>query len=243
MKQDLQGKVLVLTGAGGGIGRAIALRMAQCGMKLVLLGGRNVSKLQETQGLVEKCSQCLVLPGELTDVDALDKLVAKTASAFGGIDVLVNNAGVAQSTPFEQVTPQEFDAIMGINVRAPYFLTQKCLPYLKKSSAASIINIASVVSHAGYPLQSAYTASKHAMLGFTKSLAAECYKDNIRVHAIAPGGVYTDMVKISRPDLTPEGMIMPEDIADIVCFLLENRSNAVIDEILVHRVNKQPFLV
>lgn len=101
MKQDLQGKVLVLTGAGGGIGRAIALRMAQCGMKLVLLGGRNVSKLQETQALVEKCSQCIVLPGELTDMDALDKLVEKAASAFGGIDVLVNNAGVAQSTPFD----------------------------------------------------------------------------------------------------------------------------------------------
>ena len=87
MKQDLQGKVLVLTGAGGGIGRAIALRMAQCGMKLVLLGGRNVSKLQETQALVEKCSQCFVLPGELTDVEALDKLVTQAASVFGGIDV------------------------------------------------------------------------------------------------------------------------------------------------------------
>ena len=243
MKQDLHGRILVVTGAGGGIGRAISLRMAQCGMKLVLLGGRNLGNLQETRRLVEEFSQCAVLPGELTDVGGLDALVAQAAAAFGGMDVLVNNAGVAQSTPFEEVTPRQFDDIMGINVRAPYFLTQKCLPYLKRSAAASIINLASVVSHAGYPLQSAYTASKHAMLGFTKSLAAECYKDNIRVHAIAPGGVYTDMVKISRPDLTPDGMIMPEDIADIVHFLLENRGNAVVDEIIVHRVNKQPFLV
>ncbi|MBO4345112.1 MAG: SDR family oxidoreductase, partial [Victivallales bacterium] len=104
-------------------------------------------------------------------------------------------------------------------------------------------NIASVVSHAGYPLQSAYVASKHALLGLTKSVAAEYYKENIRVHAIAPGGVYTDMVKVSRPDLTPDGMIMPEDIADIILFFLKNRGNAVVDEILVHRVNKQPFLV
>ena len=243
MKQELKGRVIVVTGAGGGIGGAISLRMAQCGMKLVLLGGRNLEKLHETRRLVEEFSQCAVLPGELTDVGGLDALVAQAAAAFGGMDVLVNNAGVAQSTPFAEVTPQQFDDIMGINVRAPYFLTQKCLPYLKRSAAASIINLASVVSHAGYPLQSAYTASKHAMLGFTKSLAAECYKDNIRVHAIAPGGVYTDMVKISRPDLTPDGMIMPEDIADIVQFLLENRGNAVIDEIIVHRVNKQPFLV
>ena len=77
----------------------------------------------------------------------------------------------------------------------------------------------------------------------TKSLAAEYYQENIRVHAIAPGGVYTNMVKVSRPDLTGEGMIQPEEIADIIEFLLKHRGNAVIDEILVHRVNKQPFLV
>ena len=131
---------------------------------------------------------------------------------------------------------------MDINVKTPFFLTQKVIPFLKKSDYGTIINIASVVSHAGYPLQSVYTASKHTMLGFTKSLAREYYKENIRVHAICPGGVYTDMVKISRPDLSPEGMIMPEEIAEIVHFFLANRGNAVIDEILVHRLNKEPFL-
>ena len=122
-------------------------------------------------------------------------------------------------------------------------MIQSMLPLLKKSDAATIINIASVVAHSGYPLQSIYTASKHALLGMTKSLAAEYYQENIRVHAISPGGVYTDMVKISRPDLTSEGMIMPEEIADIVHFLLVNRGNAVIDEICVHRLNKEPFLI
>ena len=92
-------------------------------------------------------------------------------------------------------------------------------------------------------MQSVYTASKHALLGFTKSLAQEVFEDGIRVHAISPGGVYTDMIKISRPDLTGEGMIMPEDIAETVMFLIKNRTNAVIDEILLHRVNKTPFLV
>ena len=100
-----------------------------------------------------------------------------------------------------------------------------------------------IVAHSGYPYQSAYTASKHALLGLTKSLANEVYKDGIRVHAISPGGVYTDMVKISRPDLTGEGMISPKEIADIVEFLLKNRGNAVIDEIIVHRIGKEPFLV
>ncbi len=241
MKQDLSGQVAVLTGAGGGIGRTIARRLAACGMRLVLLGGKNAAKLAATQA--EIATECAVLPGDLTQMAQLETLAAQAAAVFGGIDVLVNNAGTAQSTPFEAVTPQEFDAIMAINVRVPYFLTQKCLPYLRRSQAASIINLASVVAHAGYPLQSAYTASKHALLGFTKSLAAEVYQQGIRVHAIAPGGVYTDMVKVSRPDLKPDGMIQPEEIADIVHFLLENRGNAVIDEILVHRIGKQSFLV
>ncbi|MBR7104892.1 MAG: SDR family oxidoreductase [Lentisphaeria bacterium] len=243
MEKHLESKVAVLTGAGGGIGQAAAVKLAQNKMKVVLLGGHNKDKLDLTRRAVEEYTDCLVIPGDLTDLDFLEAGVAETVARMGGIDVLINNAGVAQSTPFEEVTPEEFDRIMAINTRTPYFLTQKALPFLKRSACATVINICSVVGHAGYPLQSVYTASKHAMLGFTKSLAREYYKDNIRVHAVCPGGVYTDMVKISRPDLTPEGMILPGEIADIIWFFLANRGNAVIDEILVHRVSKEPFLV
>ena len=243
MKQDLTGKIAVVTGAGGGIGRATAVRLAQEKMKLVLFGGNNLAKLDETRRLVEQQTECLAVPGNLTDLQAMDAMFEKMIETWGGLDVLVNNAGMTLNAPFAETTVEQFDAIMAINVRVPYFLTQKAIPFLKQSQAATVINIASVVAHAGYPGQSAYAASKHALLGFTKSLAAEHYNDNIRVHAIAPGGVYTDMVKIARPDLTPEGMIMPEDIAEIIAFFLLNRGNAVVDEIIVHRMNKQPFLV
>ena len=243
MREDLENKVVILTGAGGGIGRAIAEKLAQRKMKIVLFGGNNIEKLEKTKEKVEQYSSCLMLPGDLTDTDFMTSAIETVFSTFGKIDILINNAGLAQSTPFEEITEKEFDRLMSINVRTPFFLTQKIIPFLKKSDYGTVINIASVVSHAGYPLQSVYTASKHALLGLTKSIAREYYKENIRVHAICPGGVYTDMVKISRPDLTPEGMIMPEEIADILCFLLENRGNAVIDEILVHRSNKEPFLV
>ncbi|MBE6391154.1 MAG: SDR family oxidoreductase [Lentisphaerae bacterium] len=235
--------VVILTGAGGGIGRAIAVKLASAGMKLVLLGGNNLEKLEITRQEVEKFSSCLVLPGDLTDTAFLADGVRKAHQHFGAIDVVINNAGVAQNTAFENVSIEEYDRIMAINARAPFFLIRNALPFLKSSDRATIINIASVVAHAGYPQQSVYTASKHALLGFTRSIAREYYRDNIRVHAICPGGVYTDMVKISRPDLTPEGMIMPEEIADIVYFFLANRGNAVIDEICVHRVNKEPFLI
>ena len=243
MSSQLKDKVVILTGAGGGIGRAIAVKLAQAGMSLVLLGGNDRDKLTATVKLAENFAPCLALPGDLTDLEFLSAGINAAVSRFGGIDVLINNAGVAQNTPFEKVSAAEFDRIMTINTKVPYFLTQKALPFLKKSSSATVINIASVVAHAGYPLQSVYTASKHALLGFTKSIAREHYKDNIRVHAICPGGVYTDMVKISRPDLSAEGMIMPEEIAGIVHFFLANRGNAVIDEICVHRCNKEPFVL
>ena len=242
MKTSWQNKVALITGAGGGIGRAIAVNLAQLGMKIVLCGGNNLEKLEITRQEVEKYTSALVIPGNLTDLDFLASAIDRTIGKFGTLDLLINNAGVAQSTPFAEVTPEEFDRIMAINTRVPFFLTQKALPFLKKSASPTVINLASVVAHAGYPLQSVYTASKHALLGLTKSFAREYYQDGIRVHAICPGGVYTDMVKISRPDLSPEGMIMPDEIADIVRFLVENRGNAVIDEILVHRVNKEPFL-
>lgn len=243
MEQNVKGKVAVLTGAGGGIGRATAKKLAQNGMQMVLLGGNNVDKLHETQSMIQQYTDSLVLPGNLTDMSFLTQSVDRIIDKFGQVDVLINNAGMAMNSSFEDVSEEQFDKIMNINLKVPFFLTQNLLPYLKKSDHATVINISSVVGHAGYPNQSAYAASKHALLGFTKSLASEYYKDNIRVHAICPGGVYTDMVKISRPDLTGQGMIMPEDIAEIIWFFLSNRGNAVVDEIIVHRVGKEPFLV
>lgn len=243
MSLKLENKVVILTGGGGGIGKAIAEKLAEKKMKIVLFGGNNVEKLQHTKECVEQYSSCLMLPGDLSDTDFMTSALETVVSTFSNIDILINNAGLAQNTPFEEVSMQEYDQLMNINVRTPFFLTQKVIPFLRKSDYATIINTASVVSHTSYALQSVYSASKHALLGLTKSIAKEYYKENIRVHAICPGGVYTDMVKVSRPDLSPEGMIMPQDIANILLFLLENRGNAVIDEILVHRVNKEPFLV
>ena len=243
MVQNLKDKIIIITGAGGGIGRAAAEKLAKEQAKLVLLGGNNLKNLEETRAIVTQYTDCLMLPGDLTLSSTMEDGIHQIMNTYGGIDILINNAGMALNCGFEDVTEEQFDKIMNINIRTPFFLTQKVLPYLKKSVCATIINISSVVGHSGYPFQSAYVASKHAMLGFTKSLANEYYKQNIRVHAICPGGVYTDMVKVARPDLSEEGMIKPEEIAEIIYFFLANRGNAVVDEINVHRVNKAPFLV
>ena len=242
--QDLHGLRAVVTGGGGGIGRAVACRLAKEGVVTALLGGRDAEKLRETaERAAELGGKCHVFGGDLADDAFLEEGFAAAAEVLGGVDILINNAGTALNLPFGETGREAFAKIMKVNVEVPYFLTQAALPFLRRSRAASVVNVASVVAHAGYPYQSAYAASKHALLGFTKSLAAEVYGEGIRVHAVSPGGVFTDMVRVARPDLSDEGMIRPEEIAEIVSFFLLNRGNAVVDEILVHRVNKQPFLV
>lgn len=233
-------RIALITGASGGIGSAIARRLAAEGFRLALCG-RNKAKLDTVRASLPQGAACVLLPGDVTELSYQDACLAAVQARFGGLDVLINCAGVAQSQPFSDITPQQYDRILSLNCRAPFFLCQKALPLLRQSDAASILNIASVTAHKGYVLQSAYAASKHALAGFTKALAAEVYAEGIRVHLISPGGVFTDMVRVSRPDLTGQDMILPEDIAEIAAFLLLHRTNAVIDEIEVHRANKAPF--
>lgn len=238
----LKGKIALITGASGGIGSCIARRFAQDGISLALLG-RSKEKLAATAASVREYGvETLLLPGDLLDDAYLEDCFAAVKERFGGLDILVNNAGIALSRSFEETTMAEYDRIMALNARVPYLACHLALPLLRCSECASILNIASVVAHKGYPLQSAYAASKHALAGLTKSLASEVYREDIRVHLISPGGVFTDMVLIARPDLTGEDMILPEDIAEIAAFFIEHRTNAVIDEICVHRSGKEPFL-
>ena len=238
---ELQGKVAVITGASGGIGSAIVKKFASLGLNLVLCG-RSQGKLDEVRAACEALgSQVLTITGDVTADSFSGELMDAVQARFGGLDILVNNAGMALSCPLEQTTRDQFDQIMTLNARTPYFLCQAALPLLRQSDHATILNIASVVGHKGYPLQSAYAASKHALIGLSKSLANEVYADGIRVHVIAPGAVFTDMVRISRPDLSDEGMILAEDIAEVAAFFITHRTNAVIDEIQVHRAGKAPF--
>ncbi len=234
----MKDKVCIITGAGGGIGSAIAETLFFCGFKLVLMG-RNEEKLRR----VANGRECLIIPGDICNDDYVKKTIEKTVQVYGGIDYLINNAGIAQSKGFAEISMEEYDMIMNTNARAPFLMCQTALPYLMKSSCGTIINIASVTAHHGYALQSAYAASKHALLGFSKALSKEYYQKGVRVHVISPGAVFTDMVKISRPDLTGEGMLLPEDIAETVLYLIKMRGSAsVTDEIQLHRESKEPFM-
>lgn len=241
-RAHLAGRVAIITGAAGGIGEALCLKLAESKMRL-LITGRNLEKLNAlAERLRAMGAEAQVCAGDLSSLDFVDRVLDSAREAFGGIDVIINNAGLAHNCPAEEVSPELFDSIMQLNVRAPYFLCQRALPDLRKSDCATIINICSVVAHKGYPRQSVYSASKHALLGLSKAMANELYRENIRVHVISPGGVFTPMIAVARPDLSPEGMILPQDVADIAMFYLEMRkTNAVVDEIELHRVTKEPF--
>ena len=237
-----KGKTAIVTGASGGIGSAVCEKLASLQMNQVITG-RKMDVLEKlsakARGLGAEVMACA---GDVTDSAFRKSLVQNAVERFGSLDVVINCAGIAQNQHFEEVTEEDYDRIMNLNAKAPYFLCQAALPELRKSSCATIINIASVVARKGYPFQSAYAASKHALAGFSKSLANEVYKENIRVHLISPGGVYTPMVALARPDLTPDMVSMPEDIANIAAFYLEMRdANAIVDEIQVHRSGKEPF--
>ena len=232
----LRGKTALVTGGGGGIGREIAARLKAAGANVAICG-RNVEKLEAAAHAI---GGALTLPGDLLDDTYVQSCVDRTVETFGGLDILINNAGVALSKPFAETAIEDFDRVMATNVRAPFILIRSALPQLRKARGR-VINIASVVAHKGYPLQSAYAASKHALLGLSKSLANELYEDGVRVHVISPGGVYTDMAKVARPDLSPDGLISAAEVADAVMFLLSLDKNAVIDEICLHRQGKAPF--
>ena len=243
MENSINGRKAIITGASGGIGENIAKSLASEGVKLALLG-RNKEKLEKLAAETEKLSgeRAVIIPGDITSAEYVKNAVRTADETLGGVDILINNAGIAHSTPFEEITEAQYDNIMDTNVKGPFLMCREILPVLRKSDWATIINLASVTAHKGYPLQSIYTASKHALLGFSKALAKEVFEEGIRVHVLSPGGVFTDMIKTSRPDLTSDGMIVPEDISDIILFMLKHRGNAVIDEIGVHRAAKEPFM-
>lgn len=235
--KDLKGRIALVTGAGSGIGRAIALKFARMGMNIVLCGRRE-EKLWAVAEETRRPEDMVVIAGDLTDEAHLACCIAITKARFGRLDVLVNNAGMALNRPFSETTAEEFDRIMAINVRTPFLLTREALPLMKESDRATIISIGSSVSYAGYADQAAYTASKHALLGMTRALAKEVGGDGIRVHLIAPGGVNTDMIRIARPDLNGDSLIQAQEVAEAAAYLIQNRGNGMIDEIRLRRVDK-----
>ncbi|MFZ2148820.1 MAG: SDR family oxidoreductase [Sedimentisphaerales bacterium] len=241
MAKRLASKVAIVTGASRGIGRAVSVALAQ-EAATVILAARSIGKLQETADKVtEAGGKAEIVVTELTEEESIKNLLKVTGERFSRLDILVNNAGVTHSAKLEQTTTEDWERCMQINARAPFILCREALGLLKKSQAGYIINIASVVGVKGYPLQSAYTSSKHALRGMTISLSEELKGSNIRVHLLCPGGVDTELVEKVRPDIKKDELMRPEEIAELVLYLVTHKGNAVIDELHIRRAASTPW--
>lgn len=232
----------LVTGASRGIGLAIARELADVGYNLALVA-RSEDAMKQVAAEIEAAYGVRVkpIPADLAQEESYRRIVAETVAEFGGIDLLVNCAGLAQQGSFTDVTPAEWDTIFSVNAKAPFFICKEALPYLKQSQKPIIINIASVVGFKGYIHQSVYSSSKHALTGFTKVLAKEVQPFGIRVHLISPGGVATEMVTRMRPDIKPDELLQPEEIAEIVRFLVTRKGRGTIDQFYLRRYSSLAF--
>ncbi len=241
MAGRLDGKVTIVTGGSRGIGRAIALALGREGAAVVL-AARSMERLGEVADLVRKAGgRGEPVVTELTDEGSIRRLVQVTRDTFGRLDILVNNAGTTHSARLEETRTEDLDRCWAINARAPFLLCREALPLLRQAESGYIINISSVVGVKGYPLQSAYTASKHAVRGMSIALAEELRGTNIRVHVLCPGAVATSMVQNVRPDIKPEDLIQPDEIAELVLYLVTHQGNAVVDELHIRRAAAAPW--
>ncbi len=238
---DLKGLTALVTGSSRGIGRCIAMRLAKEGVNLVLTATREQPLLKVAEVIQEEGGQAACLICDLTRVEGLSRFISQAASLYGGLDILINNAGWSVRKPLVETTNEEWEMCFAVNATAPFILARECFEYLRQSRQAAIINIGSVVGHKGYLSQGAYGASKHALMGLSKVLAAELQPHGIRVHTINSGAVATEMIREMRPDLDPKGMIDPGFIAEMVVFLLKYRCSGVVDDIHIRRASGEPW--
>lgn len=221
-------QVAIVTGGGRGIGRAIALKLARQGAKVAILA-RNPQQLQETVAQIAQLGgQSLAIPTDISDLDQVELAIAEVVKQWQGIDILVNNAGITGFAPLATSNPDRWRKTVEVNLFGTYYCCRTVIPHLLKRGRGKIINLGSDSSFIGYPLFSAYAASKHGVAGLTKSLAEELKQKNIQVNAVCPAFVDTNLT----PKAFRDSSIPTEQIAEIVSFLASPYINSITGECL-----------
>ena len=235
---ELRDKVVVLTGAGRGAGRSLALALAQEGVRLVL-ASRTVSELNAVRGEVEATgAQVIAVPTDLADPRQVEALAQKTLSVFGTVDVIINNAGWCPPLRLVQdTTLKDWDLAMDINARGPFLLIKALLPTMLTKRNGHVINVSSDVARGGCATASAYAASKSAMIVLGESLLDEVAEHGIRVTNMVPGTMNTDQRWDDAPDFPRETVMEPEDLAQLVVSLMKLE-----DYVLVKEVGVRPIV-
>lgn len=235
---DKQKEVTIITGASKGIGKAIALKLAANKHDVVIFG-RDRDKLVELEKTMwELGSDVIHFTGDVADEDFVVSSIGQILAKYGRIDHLINNAGVAIFTKFVDSSLYEFKRQIDTNVFGIYNFSRAVISHMIDRKSGSIINISSLAGKTGFVGGTMYSSTKHAVMGFTKSLMLEVREHNIRVAAVCPGSVSTDMI-LNTP-LEPKDIskaLEPEDVADVVSAILKLPARALVSEIEVRPTN------
>lgn len=237
----LSGKVALVTGAGSGIGKAIALMMAKQGAAVIVNYGHSQAGanavVEEIQGMggVAEAIQCSV-----NDFEAVASMIKDIAKRYGRIDILVNNAGITKDNLLMMMKEEEFDDVIDVNLKGTFNTMRHIARQMMKQKGGSIINISSVVGVMGNAGQVNYSASKAGIIGMTKSMARELGSRNVRVNAVAPGFVETAMTAVLSEEVKAAGAAQiplgrfatPEEIASAVCFLASDNAAYITGQVL-----------
>lgn len=240
---DLKGKTALITGAGAGIGRAIAEALVKSGANVILNDiDKDLASLTAIEIEAVGKGSCFAVAGDAGDIEIIDKMVALAMSEFGRVDFAIPNAGITVFGAFDEVSPEAFDRINHVNLRGSYFLTQRATRAMRKGGhGGRVVLMSSNVGVQSYPMLSAYAMTKSALQMMAKNLVAELGPHGITINALAPGATLTERTKLEQDDyagvwsdLVPRGQIaMPEDIANTCLFLLSDASRHINGQTIV----------
>jgi len=237
---DLTGKSALITGAAQGIGRVIALELARHGADVVI-SDVNEAALQDAVAEIGQTGRrAVAVTGNVVAAADCDAMVKACIEAFGKIDILVNNAGITRDTVLLRMNEEQWDQVIAVNVKGTFNCTKAAIRPMFRAKSGRIINISSVTGAMGNPGQANYSASKAAVMGFTKSIAREYASSGITVNAVAPGFIKTAMTD-AIPEKDRDAMIamipsqklgLPEDVAALVCFLAGDQAGYITGQVI-----------
>lgn len=224
--------IALVTGASRGLGRAVALALGAAGWRVGICSRSGDGVSRTLAALREAGIQAAGRPADVANESDVNSLVSLVERELGPIDTLVNNAGVLYAKPFQEITPDEWDESFATNVRGLYLVTRAVLPGMRARGRGTIVNVASLSARGGWEGGTAYTASKHAVLGFSRSLMLEVRDEGVRVITVCPGSMDTEMIQ--RQDAfesDPSRILKAEDVAQTVLHAIQLPSRALVSEI------------
>ncbi len=233
----LEGRVVLITGAGRGIGRALGHAFAGAGAKVALLGKTKKNLLEVQKELKDSGATTIVVSADVADEGAVSRSVAAVEQQLGPVDVLVNNAGIFASAPVEKMDAVVFDRALAVNLRGPFLMARAVLPGMKSRKRGHIVNIASTAGLRGFAGGGAYCASKFGLAGLSEVLLYEARTSNVRVTCVFPSTVSTDLVKRSGVPFESTRAIQPEDVAEAVVSLVAADDRALTKSLEIWQTN------